>query len=210
MRFFDGGGECSELVTVNSSDPTASVTWRNPSGVATPPTRQVPDVLVNATYLINMPIMKRHVSSGVTLGFKNHAGSVKRFIDFHDWIDIYSSSYNAAYNPLVDIYRNDHIGPKTVRPSRRPVRQLGKQHDRLAALEDFGNAAPNSFSCRPTRGRRLRHGRLFWMPRPGPGLGTLPSPPTLIWSGRRAGLAPTSARPLGSGYGTIDYRSVEL
>jgi uncharacterized protein (DUF362 family) len=97
VRFFDGAGLCTELITFASADATASITWRNPSGVATPPARQVPDLLVNASYLINVPIMKKHVSGGVTLGFKNHAGSVPRFIDFHDWIDIYSASYSAAY-----------------------------------------------------------------------------------------------------------------
>ncbi|MDP2663169.1 MAG: DUF362 domain-containing protein, partial [Dehalococcoidia bacterium] len=35
------------------------------------------NALVNASHLINMPIMKKHSGAGVTLGFKNHFGSIQ-------------------------------------------------------------------------------------------------------------------------------------
>ncbi|HEC33275.1 MAG TPA: twin-arginine translocation signal domain-containing protein, partial [Chloroflexi bacterium] len=47
VRFFDL--DCNETATYNSSDPSATVVWRNPQGIPTPPTVQVTDVLVQAT-----------------------------------------------------------------------------------------------------------------------------------------------------------------
>ena len=42
---------------------------------------KLPDVLVDGHYLINMPIMKDHGIAGVTLGFKNHYGTMNHVID---------------------------------------------------------------------------------------------------------------------------------
>lgn len=112
VQFFDQG--CNTEAGYSSSDPSANITWRNPGGIPTPPIRQVTDVLVNATYLINMPIMKKHGGAEVTLSFKNHAGSISNFRPFHDWTYHDGGHYSSSYNPLVDIYRNPNIQNKTV------------------------------------------------------------------------------------------------
>ncbi len=112
VRFFDQG--CHEEAGYTSGDPSAIITWRNPGGTLPLPTRQVTDVLVNAAYLINMPIVKKHGGTEVTLSFKNHAGSLSDFSPFHDWVYYDGSHYSSSYNPLVDIYRNYHIQNKTV------------------------------------------------------------------------------------------------
>jgi len=109
VRFFDQG--CNETAGYASTDPTAAITWHNPPEVPTPPAAQVTDVLVNAAYVINMPIMKAHASGfAVTLSFKNHFGSIPNCQPLHD------GSYRpgSSYNLLVDIYRNAHILGKTV------------------------------------------------------------------------------------------------
>jgi uncharacterized protein (DUF362 family) len=70
--------------------------------------------LVEADYLINLPIAKAHDYAGMSVAFKNHFGSVDRC----DLLHVYSfgryRSYRSDYSPLVDLYANDHIAGKTV------------------------------------------------------------------------------------------------
>lgn len=113
VRFFDMG--CNETAGYISTDPTALVAWRNPAEIPTPEPTRVTDVLVGASYLINMPIMKKHVGKGVTLSFKNHFGSIDNCANLHDWTGLGSPHYGGtAYSPMVDIYRNAHVHAKTV------------------------------------------------------------------------------------------------
>lgn len=113
VRFFDCG--CLEPASYDSASSGARITWSPPSGVPTPPAMQVTDVLVKATYVINLPIMRRHGSAGVTLGFKNHFGSVANCSLLHEWV--YRDGAHLAattYSPLVDLYLNPNIAAKTV------------------------------------------------------------------------------------------------
>ena len=113
VQFFDNG--CHNAAGWSSNDPDAIVTFNTPSGVPSPPTIRLADVLVNATYLINMPIMKRHDPEiGVSLAFKNHFGSIDNPGGLHQYIQRNSSSYRSDYSPLVDLYSNPHTGGKTV------------------------------------------------------------------------------------------------
>lgn len=115
VRFFEGGYViCGERATFNSSDPNAEVSFDHPNLTA----RRITDVVVDATYLINMPIMKDHGIAGVTLGFKNHLGTIDRIKgsgddDLHCYFCPGDSRYSSNYNPLVDIYLNPHIRDKT-------------------------------------------------------------------------------------------------
>lgn len=150
IRFFDES--CNETAAYTSANPTASITWHNPSNIPTPPASKVTDVLVNAAYLINMPIMKKHLM-GVTLSFKNHFGSIADCAPLHNWI-ANDGPYNGGtlYNPLVDIYRNAHILGKTVLTIGDAL--FGNWKDNISKPSrwtTFGNAAPNSllFSVDP-------------------------------------------------------------
>jgi len=87
-----------------------------PAGI-TMPAEYVTDVLMNATYLINMPIMKGgHPLAGVTLGFKNHFGTIHACSGLHDYVNVVGvpPAYRTDYNPLVDLVRSPLIGGKTV------------------------------------------------------------------------------------------------
>jgi len=97
--------------TWTSSDANATVRFFPPSG--SQPNVRLSDSLINAAYLINMPIMKAHPLAGVTLGFKNHFGSTNNPSGMHNYV---STSYAniAQYNALVDLYSNPHIRDKTV------------------------------------------------------------------------------------------------
>jgi uncharacterized protein (DUF362 family) len=61
-----------------------------------------------------MPILKIHASTGVTLGFKNHLGTINVPSGFHEYICLDGGYFRTDYNPLVDLYLNPHIVDKTV------------------------------------------------------------------------------------------------
>jgi hypothetical protein len=88
--------------------------------------RLLTDTLYDATYLINVPILKGHGSgknnTGFTASFKNHLGSIEYVNPFdgspdniHNHIYVGHAYYSqTAESPLVSIYKNPHIGGKTI------------------------------------------------------------------------------------------------
>ncbi len=82
--------------------------------------RTLTDLLYTATFLINMPIIKGHGIHPVSLGFKNHFGSINRVNgvgsdQLHYFIDpAMASYYSTTYSPLVDIFKNPNIKDKTI------------------------------------------------------------------------------------------------
>jgi uncharacterized protein (DUF362 family) len=93
---------------------TERIHFNVPAGKPPISDRPVCNALVDADYLINMPIMKKHGMAGVTLGFKNHFGSLEHCDYVHWSVDLGDGNYTSAYNGLVDIYNNPHIRDKTV------------------------------------------------------------------------------------------------
>jgi hypothetical protein len=94
--------------------PTQSVSFNTPPGEATLADQRISNVLVNADYLINMPIMKKHRAALVTLSFKNHFGSIHYCAALHRYTFPNEDDFTSSYNPLVDIYNNPHFVGKTV------------------------------------------------------------------------------------------------
>jgi len=150
VRFFDAANQypCSgtSRATYNSTDSTATVTWHNPGGIPTPPTIKVTDVLVNAAYIINVPIIKRHLGTGITLSFKNHFGSIAYPNQLHNWVCRGSTNYGGTnYNPVVDIYRNPNIQGKTVLILGDGLYGNWEGNERKSRpWRTFGNRAPDS------------------------------------------------------------------
>jgi hypothetical protein len=70
--------------------------------------------LVKASYVINVPIMKRHGMTGVSMAFKNHYGSVQDPNSLHPYTSLDGARFTTHYNPQVDIYKNPHIADKTI------------------------------------------------------------------------------------------------
>lgn len=110
VRFFSN---CRQLPGWDSDDPDAIVTFNPPGGVLMPLRHRVSNVVINATHLINMPIVKRHSGPGVTLSFKNHFGTIDR-VGLHDHVNPDGDHFSTEYSPYVDIYQNPHIGAKTI------------------------------------------------------------------------------------------------
>jgi uncharacterized protein (DUF362 family) len=115
LRFFDWhDGGCREPASWTSNDPHACVSFTLPPGVPPPPEERITDVAINATYLINMPILKRHSTTGMSLGFKNHFGTISNPYKLHQYVGLAGDYFQTDYSAFVDIYCNPHIGPKTV------------------------------------------------------------------------------------------------
>lgn len=100
-----GPSECHERSTLSSVYVNFSQ-----GGI---PAQRIAGELIGAAHLINMPIMKGHGFGGVTLGFKNHFGTIENPNGLHPYIVFSSSQYSSSYNPMVDIYLNTHIRDKT-------------------------------------------------------------------------------------------------
>ena len=66
----------------------------------------IPQLVYDATYLINLALLKGHHSLGISLTAKNHYGSIKEDRQ-HWWPD-------KAYTPLVDLIGSKYLGGKTV------------------------------------------------------------------------------------------------
>lgn len=73
--------------------------------------RNIPTLVVQATYLINMALLKGHSTAGVTLTAKNHYGSINT--REHTFIRARDSGMG-SYNPFVDLIGHPHLGGKTL------------------------------------------------------------------------------------------------
>jgi len=145
VRFFDRG--CNEHAGFEKGGSEAEIAWSNPAHVPRPPAQRITDVLLDARYLINMPILKRHGGAGVSLGFKNHFGSIDHCPPLHAWMCFQwqAPHYTADYNPLVDIYRNPNIVAKTALTVADGLFGDRMKNDaKPTPWGTFGGRAPNS------------------------------------------------------------------
>ena len=103
------------------------------------------NVLANAHYLINMPLLKTHTAAGVTLSFKNHFGTISECWELHDWTWPIGIRFSEEYNPLVDIALNPHIKNKTVLILGDGI--FGNYHTHMGPPirwpRNFDNGSPN-------------------------------------------------------------------
>jgi uncharacterized protein (DUF362 family) len=115
-RFFDLLGCADQTATFDHVHPSLKVSFTHSAMVTE---RWLPDLLYHATYLINMPILKKHGFHPVTLGFKNHFGSLDNLggdgtDNPHPYINPTSNLYTVDFSPLVEINANPNIAQKTV------------------------------------------------------------------------------------------------
>jgi len=118
---FVGRGGCPGVnLPSYGADPSLNIRFSDPDNNL--PDHLLADVLYDASYVINMPIIKVHGGDGenpVTLSFKNHYGSLNYVVGpgdeyLHTYLDTDGPLYRTTYNPLVDIYNNTNIRDKTV------------------------------------------------------------------------------------------------
>jgi hypothetical protein len=204
--------ECAEGATFDSTQPNASVVFANSNLKA----RHLADVLINATYLINMPIVKDHGISGVTLGFKNHFGSIKYVIgagadNLHDFIEPGNAAYRANYSPIVEINANPQIRSKTVLIVGDGLYgALGNTNVVPSRWQTFGNVAANSlfFATDPVAIDCVMMDILYAEPTDHPYQGA--GADDYLKLAAAAGLGVFEhGQPWGVGYTHIDYKRVE-
>ncbi len=114
-RYIDRFGCADQTATFNHVDASLRVSFSH-SGMVTD--RWLTDLLYDASYLINMPILKRHGTHPVTLGFKNHFGSLDNLggpgdDNPHPYINPRDARYSVDFSPLVEINANPNIASKT-------------------------------------------------------------------------------------------------
>ena len=145
-RFLDGGGCADARATFKLQSQSLRVTFAWPGAHVE---RWLTDVLHQATYVINLPIAKKHVQAPVTLGFKNHFGSLNDLggpleDNPHSYIDPTTAYYNPADQPVVDVYANPNIAGKTVLTIGDALFGAPSVHAVPIPWRTFGQQAPNS------------------------------------------------------------------
>jgi hypothetical protein len=115
-RYIDRFDCADEVATFNHVDESLRVSFSHPGMVTD---RWITDLLYQASYLINMPILKKHGTHPVTLGFKNHFGSLDNLggagdDNPHPYINPGDGRYSEDFSPLVEINANPNIANKTV------------------------------------------------------------------------------------------------
>ena len=88
--------------------------------------RFIPEQVVNATYLINMAILKLHSypynymevgldgQTALTMSSKNHFGSIKQPWEIHKYLNTHELATPNSYSPFVDIEASPNLGAKTI------------------------------------------------------------------------------------------------
>ncbi len=90
------------------------ITYSANAGSTDAETRRVARSVYDATYLVNLALLKKHEDqTAITLCGKNHFGSIKNCRLIHTSINDHNKSMG-AYNSLVDLGGHDRIGGKTV------------------------------------------------------------------------------------------------
>lgn len=150
VQFHSNTSSCSTVLGYSS---TEKVHFNVPPGKPALDDLPICNALVNASYLINMPIMKRHTSAGVTLGFKNHFGSIEHnhLLHWATWPIL--SDFTPTYSALVDICSNPHFANKTVLTVGDGLygARFSHYNEVPSPWPSFGNLSPNSlfFSVDP-------------------------------------------------------------
>jgi len=201
VQYFDS--RCRTEATFDNDDPDAVVHFSPPGGIPAPPDKKITDVVVNATYLINIPIIKKHGGAGITLAFKNHLGTIHRPSDLHG-----SIVTESGYSSMVDLYLNPHVRYKTKLVVGDGL--FGNRRDNCSKPEPwttFGGGAPNSlfFAVDPVAVDCVMCDLLEEE------AGIRGDSDWYLQAAEEAGLG-TYERgdPWGSGYSQIDYEYIEL
>ena len=197
-----------ETATFNSNDPHATVAFSLPGGIPAPSTIKISDVLIGATYLINMPIMKTHGGMGVSLSLKNHYGTIDEPALLHPYDGLPGEHFRADYSAMVDLYQNPHIVGKTILTLGDGL--FGATANNTAPPSfwgTFGNQVPNSlfFATDPVAIDCVMCDFLAAET-------TVPATAdSYLHVAANAGLGVFErGDPWGSGYGLIDYVRMEL
>jgi hypothetical protein len=217
-RFTSKGVSGVHYVSIGSCSGTDLATWSETNVAFHPPSGSVASetlaqVLIDATYVINMPIMKRHPIGGVSLGYKNHFGSINDPGGLHTWIDVVNGTARSDYNPLVDIYANANVGAKTVLTVGDGIFSTHEFNQAPVAWTIFNNETPKSlfFSQDPVAIDCVMHDfvRLEMQAISDP-ITSSANRYLQLAEAKGQGVFESISNPLTGSYSKIDYVKVEL
>ena len=149
VKFLDDPDRgCGLPASFSGNDPTSQLELNPPPGYPPTPLINLTDVICQANYLINIPIMKHHAGAGVSLAFKNHFGSIDSPSDLHGFIGQLATE---DYSALVDLYLNPNIANKTILTVGDAIFAAKMNFDPPTLWTTFDNQVPKSlfFSTDP-------------------------------------------------------------
>ena len=123
--------------------------WTRPVRFSSPEvpegaTGYLPQCVTEATYLINVALLRAHQRYGVTFCSKNHFGSI--YFDEAGWSPLplhpfgYRSNFMGTYNSLVDLLGHAHLGGKTLFYMIDGLYSAEHQNGGVIKYESFGDA----------------------------------------------------------------------
>ena len=174
--------------------------------------------LVEADYLINIPTVKAHTGAVISLGFKNHLGSISNCGTTHAAIPCVDAfgwgSCGDSYTALMDIMSNPHFAAKTVLTAGELL--FGSSYDfnsKPSPWKSFGGVAPASmfFSADPVACDAVM-ADFVEAEQVAAGIGALPEKGRVyLTQAATAGMGLNEkGDPWGAGYTTLDYTSILL
>lgn len=207
VRFFDKG--CYNEAGFSSSNSSAFVSFNPPSGIPMPPPIRITDMLINATYLIDMPILKYHGgATGASLAFKNHFGTINNPDALHDYVGVKAPYFRTDYSPFVDIYMNPNVGPKTILIMSDGIFGAKRFKAEPTPWATFANQVPKSlfFSTDPVANDSVMFDFVAAE------MGSMPTgSDAYMQVAMNAGLGVyENGDPWGAGYNQIDYQRINL
>ena len=99
VQFRDKAGN-----TAGTYNAATHVTWSSGYGTK-PPVTRIHDLPRQVHYLVNVPIVKRHIGAGATLGYKNHFGTIESCANLHNYV--YNDVTGASV--LADIMASPYV-----------------------------------------------------------------------------------------------------
>jgi len=131
--------------TFASSDPSGVVTFSD-SAIGF---QRMADTLVAATYLINMPLLKGHSLTSVSLGHKNLLGCIPNPGALHDAIGEGGVARDPTQSPLVDLAANANVSGKAILTVNDSLFGNPESHSSGPSpwstfAQHLGTASPNS------------------------------------------------------------------
>ena len=216
LMFHDGAWEaaCQDSAGFTAV-PENRVQFYPPVAISMPE-EYVTNVLMDASYLINMPIMKgAHPIAGVTLGFKNHFGTIDACAGLHDYVNVVGvpPAYRTDYDPLVDLLGSPLIGGKTVLTVGDALFAARIFNQAPVPWTTFGEQLPNSlfFATDPVAVDCIMHDLIIAEP----GTAVPEDANNYLRLAADTGLGVFEAgdpwqEPFGNGYSSIDYTRIDM
>lgn len=136
----------------SSSDPwgdgSGAITFHLPTYGANE--QRISREVVKAAYLINMPVLKFHGSAHVSMGLKNHYGTISDPGAIHHWTfpagKYFAGAYK-TYSPIVELNQHPQIAGKTILIVGDALFggfDNNGDHSKPAAWRTFDNQPPKS------------------------------------------------------------------